>query len=365
MRIFVLNIMFLSRKKYGRTKQFIISILLIVFTSGISYVLKDFLSYQIVALVLLLAVSILAIMFEIVPVMVAAIFSAVVLNFVFIEPTFTFRIEGPEATLMFLMYFVVALINAVLSNKIRRAEKTVLESEERANTIKLYDTMLNSLSHELRTPISTIIGATDTLLENELKISEENKHELIKEIGIAGFRLNRQVENLLNMSKLEAGVLKPSLDWTDLNELIFKIIANQKNKYHRIRFEPNTELPLVKIDKVLLEHIIGNLLHNAIEHTPVNTLIEIQVSCLADYCTIVIQDNGTGFPKDTIKYVFDKFYRLPDSAAGGTGLGLSIAKGFTECLNGSIKLENRKTGGAKFTLTIPVESSSITELRDE
>lgn len=353
------------RVKYSSVRQLITSILLILVVSGVSYAFRHVLSYQIVALVLLLAVSILAILFDIIPVLIAAVFSAVVLNFVFIQPIFTFRIDGPEATLMFLMYFVVALINAFLSNKIRRAEKTMFKNAEHANTIKLYDTLFNSLSHELRTPISTIIGATDVLLENESKITATNKNQLTQEISIAAFRLNRQVENLLNMSKLEAGILKPRLDWTDLNELVFKIINQLDARDHRIQFNPTLELPLIKIDKVLLEQIIGNLLHNAIEHTPGNTLIEIHISCALEFCTIIIKDNGTGFPQDTIYHVFEKFYRLPNSAAGGTGLGLSIAKGFTEYLNGTIMLENRKNGGAKFTISLPVESSYLTEYKDE
>ena len=122
---------------------------------------------------------------------------------------------------MFLMYFVIALINAVLTYKIRQVERKIRDEKEKEKTIKLYNTLLNSLSHELRTPISTIIGAIDTIKDNGTKLTESNISDLYTEIEIAGFRLNRQVENLLSMSRLEAGILKPKLDWCDVNELVF------------------------------------------------------------------------------------------------------------------------------------------------
>lgn len=98
------------------------------------------------------------------------------------------------------MYFVIAMVHAVLTYKIRQIQKEARKKEEKANTLKLYNTLLNSLSHELRTPISTIIGASDNLLMNASRLTEENKLSLVSEISLASLRLNQQVENLLNMS---------------------------------------------------------------------------------------------------------------------------------------------------------------------
>src|SRR5690606_19001108 len=177
-------------------------------------------------------------LFDILPVLVTAVSSALIWNFFFIPPTFNLFISTPEDVLMFLMYFVIALINAVLTFKIRSVEKKARDKEKREKTIQLYNTMLNSLSHELRTPISAIIGAVDTIKENNVKLSNSNKNELIDEIEIAGLRLNRQVENLLNMSRLEAGVLDLNPDWCDLHELIHNVIKNNEpdSKLHIINF---------------------------------------------------------------------------------------------------------------------------------
>lgn len=341
--------------------------MLVILTSVVCYISADFVGYRTVALILLMIVSLNAIMFDIIPVMLSALLSAIIWNFFFIPPTFTFHIGTPEDTLMFLMYFVVASINAVLTFKIRQTEKKARDKEEKEKTIKLYNTLLNSLSHELRTPISTIIGAIDTINGNETKLSKANVSELHSEIKIAGFRLNRQVENLLSMSRLEAGTLKPHLDWCDVNELIFSIINDSKEDSieHRIYFEPNENLPLFKIDRVFVEQIVHNIIYNALHHTPKNSFIKIEAENIDDTCQISISDNGTGFPENEIAHVFDKFYRLSHSATGGIGLGLSIAKGFTEALNGKISLENVKTGGATFTIKIPAEASSINELSHE
>lgn len=311
-------------------------------------------------------VSVIAMMFEILPVLLTAALSAVIWNFFFIPPLYTFHINDAQDLLMFLLYFVIALVNTVLTFKIREAEKKARDKEEKEKELKLYNTLLNSLSHELRTPIATILGSVDTLKESKDKLSTSNQNELLDEIGIAGNRLNRQVENILNMSRLESGMLKPKQDWTDLNELINSIIQKMVSKNeHEIIFQSNENLPLFKIDSGLTEQILYNLLHNAIQYTPTKTNIKFEVKHENENCVIIVSDNGKGFPEKEISLVFDKFYRLPNTKAGGSGLGLSIAKGFTEAQNGKIKLENNQQGGAKFTVIIPVETTYLNNLKNE
>ncbi|MDN3724449.1 ATP-binding protein [Aequorivita sp. SDUM287046] len=354
----------LTFSRQSLNSQYLISIAATLLLSVGCYFMVEFIGYRTVALVLLLLVSLLAMVFKIYPVMVTAFLSALIWNFLFIPPTLTFHIGTPEDFLMFLMYFVVALINAVLTYKIRQFERKKRVEDEKTQTIKLYNTLLNSLSHELRTPLATIIGAIDTIKDSANQISEANKKELYTEIEIASFRLNRQVENLLNMSRLEAGTLKPTYDWFDVNELVFNTIKqNQESQEsHNILFHPNEQLPLIKIDGGFIEVILHNLIHNALQHTPKNARIFIDVLYRQTHLVITVSDEGSGFPKAEIDFVFDKFYKLNGTASGGTGLGLSIVKGFTEALNGKIFLENCHNGGARFTIEIPVETASILEL---
>jgi two-component system sensor histidine kinase KdpD len=329
------------------------------------FYMAPFIGYRVVALVLLVTVSFIAMFFEILPVLIAAILSAIIWNFFFIPPVYTFHITDAEDVLMFLLYFLIALVNAVLTFKIREAEKKARDEEEKENTIKLYNTLLNSLSHELRTPISTIIGAVDTLKESKDKLTSANQTDLLQEIDLASMRLNRQVENLLNMSRLESGMLKLNIDWCDINELIHSVIQKAIPASHILQFKSDETLPLFKLDRGLIEQVLHNLVHNAVQYTPEHTHIIIEVLHQSGNCVIHVTDNGKGFPATEMEAAFGKFYRLPNTKAGGSGLGLSIAKGFTEAHRGQLKLENNTAGGATFTIELPAETSFLNNLKNE
>src|SRR5215212_9750284 len=155
---------------------------MVLLVSGISFFLSDFIGYKVVAYILLVTLSIIALFCNIIPVILSAALSALIWDFFFIPPRYTFHIDSAEDVFLLVMYFVIALVHAVLMYKIRQIQKIVQEKEERANTLKLYNTLLNSLSHELRTPIATIIGASDNLMSSNSKLSEQNKQSLLSEI---------------------------------------------------------------------------------------------------------------------------------------------------------------------------------------
>jgi two-component system sensor histidine kinase KdpD len=349
------------------TQQYLFSVLAVLFTAVCCYFLSPYAGYRVMGFLLLLTVSLLAILFDIVPVLLAATLSALIWDFFFIPPHFTFRIGNTEDLIMLLMYFIIALVNGVLTYKIRQVETAMREKEERENAVKLYNTMFNSLSHELRTPIAAIIGATDNLLDKNEKLTMLNRHTLLAEISKASLRLNRQVDNLLNMSRLESGIIQPKKDWCDIEELIYATVKHiEENGIIRtITININPNIPLFRTDKGMLEQVVYNLLSNAVLYTESGSRIDVIAACHTDILQIVIEDNGPGFPKEEIKHVFDRFYRLQHAKAVGTGLGLSIVKGFTDALGGSVVLENRAKGGAKFIIEIPAETSYLKNLKNE
>jgi len=355
------------KNKPGKISQHFYGATLIVFISLACYFLLQDSGYHTVALILMVTVSLIAMFFDVFPVLTAAVLSALIWNFFFIPPRFTFHIGKSEDILMFLMYFVIALINTVLTIKIRQFDKKAQIKEGEKNLLKLYNTLLNSLSHELRTPISAIIGATDNLQNNMVRLTEQNKTELISEISVASLRLNRHVENLLNMSRLESGTLKINTDWCDINELIYVVISQFKEtaSEHKIEVSLPEALPFVSLDFGLMEQVLLNLVHNAINYSPKNTEIRVSADCINDHVVIRVEDEGNGFPEDQIDKVFDRFYRLNNPRTGGTGLGLSIVKGFVEAHNGKVFLENIPAGGARFTIDIPAKTSYINNLKNE
>lgn len=354
--------------KFNKKNQYIVSVLLILFVTANSYALSSFIEYKVVAFLLLVTVSLIAMFFDIVPVLLAACLSAIVWNYFFIPPRFTFAIQSTENVILFSMYFVIAMVNAALTYKIREIEKKANKKIEKENTLKLYDTLLNSLSHELRTPISTIIGATDTLQEEKSKLSEENRTELISEISKASLRLNRQVENLLNMSRLESGFLKPKTDWCDTHELVHDVINQLKDVLNgkNVKVIIRENVPLFKLDYGLLEQVLLNLIHNAALYVPKYSVIAVRVSMSKEKkLVLIVEDTGNGFPENEIEHVFDKFYRLKNTNTGGTGLGLSIVKGFVEAMNGEIYLKNGEEYGAVFTIKIPAEVTFLNDIKHE
>jgi len=349
-----------------RKTQYLISLLAVLSVTALGLVVVELLGYQVVALMLLVTVSILALFLDIIPVILAAVSSALLWDFLFIPPRFTFAIGTPEDRLLLLMYFIIALIHAVLTYKIKQVQKEVRNREEKSKAIKFYNTLLNSLSHELRTPITTVIGATDNLM-NADKLSEKDKSELLNEISIAALRLNEQVENLLSMSRLESGVFQIKKDWCDIKELIYTVINRFDSKIssHKIAVLVPDQIPLFKLDYGLMEQVLHNLISNAIQHTPEGTDIVITADCQDEKIILKISDSGKGFPEKEIEQVFEKFYRVQGSHTGGTGLGLSIVRGFIEAHNGHVTLTNLPLRGAMFTIEIPTEVSYINRLKNE
>ncbi len=364
---------------YKSTKnQYLISFLSVATVSLLCLIVRDVIDYKIVGYLLLVVVSLLAIFLEIKPVLLGAVLSALALNFIFIKPYFTLHIDSAEDILLLVLYFIIALINAVLTNNFRRMQRAIQIKQTRASTLKLYNTLLDSLSHELRTPIAAILGSIDTLQQKNVNLSAETQQKLHSEIEKASMKLNYQVENLLNMSRLESGYIHPKLDWCDVKEIIYNVCnrLSEETKDHKITYDIEENLPLFKLDYGLMEQIIYNLVYNGSQHTPkgANIKISAQYDVDTDFeshielikkCVITISDDGYGFPPDEIDKAFDKFHRYKDSKTGGTGLGLSIVKGFVEAQNGIIELKNAEEGGAIFELTFNVDCLPINSLKNE
>lgn len=357
-------------------QQYFVSIFAVCSVAAVSYFFTDWIGYHSVALLLLLTVSVLAMRFGLYPVLVAATLSALIWDYFFIPPYFTLTVGSKEDFLFFVMYFVVALLNGVFNYKLRQFEHIERQKEERDVAIRLYNTLFDSLSHELRTPIATILGATDVLQESEEKLSKQDKQELTSEISNAALRLNNQLEDLLNTSRLESGFIRPNLEWCDVNELIYTVLNKMQKTLteHQIKVEIEENLPLVKLDFGLMEQVLSNLIRNAANYTPVQSEILVKAHLRKEHLgsvvdkdteneplenadfyqlKIEVSDSGKGIPSDETTTIFSKFYRLNNTKTGGTGLGLFIAKGFVEAQGGTIKAMNKPTDGAIFIIELP------------
>lgn len=320
-------------------------------------------NYHVVPYLLLFTVSVLATFMRVIPVLIASTLSALVWNFFFIPPHYTFHIEKPEDILLFAMFFMIAILNGILSSRLRQMAELAQQAHFLSESDKLYKTLFNSISHELRIPVSTIMGASENLIHSDYPA--EIQSELANEIFTASARLNRVIENLLNMSRLESGRISVKLDWHDVNDLFNKVLADLADelKPFIIIIDIPDEMPLIRIDFGLMEHVLYNLLFNSTQHAPPNSEIALRTMHADEVLVIQISDNGPGFPEDKIDQVFDKFFRIDTGRSGGLGLGLSIVKGFVDAHKGKITVENLPEGGALFTIYIPSELPPIENLK--
>ncbi len=235
--------------------------------------------------------------------------------------------------------------------RLREAETQakLLAESERMGTM-----LVNSVSHELRTPLAAISSVASGLrTAGELNPMQQS---LTVELDEAARRLNRLVQNLLDLSRLETGHLRTNPDWHDLRDLLNAALQNLAHSVnrHTIKTDIPGDLPPVKLDAVLTEQILVNLLGNAAVHTPPGTTVEFRACAEGDQLVLRVTDNGPGLPPGDPKRLFDRFQRGPNAAAGGTGIGLSLVKGFAEAQGGNVSAENRAGGGAVFTVKLPL-----------
>ncbi|MBN1790256.1 MAG: sensor histidine kinase KdpD [Bacteroidales bacterium] len=485
--------------------QYLTTSLIVILASVLCYLAKDVVGYQVISFALLFLVSILALFFGTGPILLVAALSALIWDFFFIPPPFTLHINDPVDVMMLIMFFIIALLNGILTSRVRHQEKKIrireerthalyqltreltmasgidevlkialksiqrnfnlncaiflknelnqLESEVRHHTTlqfsendksiamwvfrhsikagkhtdtlpstdytfyplagnssnmgviavvhlivftqgetqfweafvaqisgkfereflreatknayilnesdKLYKTLFNSISHELRIPVATIMGASDSLLDTSH--SDQVRAELSSEIFKASERLNRLIENLLSMSRLESGRITPHMDWCDVHDLVNRITDNLKTElapFNMMVVIPD-DMPLVKLDFGLMEQVLHNLVYNACQYAAKNSSLRIKIYYDHKNFVLEVMDRGPGFPKEALPFIFNKFYRVEGSKAGGTGLGLSIVKGFVEAQKGTVSVENRQNGGARFTVKIPSEIPEI------
>jgi two-component system sensor histidine kinase KdpD len=237
------------------------------------------------------------------------------------------------------------------------------DAEQRAKIVeqseRLSKALINSISHDLRTPLAVISSAASTLNAARDPSLTRVPWAMVDEIREATDRLNRLVSNLLSMTRLESGHVKPNLDWCDVADLIHVTLKEIERDlaHHQVTPEIARGMPLVRMDFVLMQQVLTNLLLNAVVHTPPGTSVQLRASSQGTILTISVLDDGPGLPRHVLPFVFDKFYRAPSAPNGGTGLGLAIVKGFVEAQGGRVEAANRPHGGAAFRIRLPTSKS--------
>lgn len=248
----------------------------------------------------------------------------------------------------------LAVEGAILAEQARQSD--LLQAEE-----KLQASLLNSISHDLRTPLVSITGALSSLKEQSQALNKEARDSLLDTAREEAERLNRLVGNILNMTRIEAGAIHLNRELCDIQDVIGAALEQLGERIARRQITINipSEMDLAILDIALFEQVLVNLIDNAVKYSTLDTLIEINVSKDQNLVRIEVCDRGIGIPCEDLERVFDKFYRVHrPGGISGTGLGLAICKGIVEAHDGKIMAENRAGGGTIIKITLPGEVSS-------
>ncbi len=247
---------------------------------------------------------------------------------------------------------------ALAIERARLAEQT-RQTEMLEITDKLQNALLNSISHDLRTPLVSITGALSSLTNDQVTLDESARRSLIETASEEADRLNRLVGNLLDMTRLESGAMRVKRDACDLQDLIGSSLEEVGSRLDNrsVTVDVPDDLPLVSMDFVLIERVLVNVIDNGLKYSPPESAIEIRAHMAGAFVEITVADRGVGIPPEDLTRIFDKFYRVqrPDNV-NGTGLGLAIGKGIVDAHGGFISAENRPGGGTIITIALPVEA---------
>lgn len=337
-------------------KEYLIAAAGVAALTTACWLLTPLTGYAAISLIYLLGVLLAGIFLSRGPVLVVAALSALAWNFLFIPPLFTLHIAKLEDALTFATYFIIALTVGSLTAQLKAREHLAAQVQLAQESERLRKTLLDCVSHELKTPLAAVGAASQELLRLPPNADPEMLRQLVGEIHHGSRRLNRVVNNLLDMNRLESGVVRPGREWCDVRELLQSAVESERESIsdREVRLQVPENIPLALLDHTLIEQAVAKLVANAGSHTPARLPVEIDAECKNGQLRISVSDRGPGLGAESVERVFEKFYREDGGKTGGLGLGLSIARGFVEAHGGNLTAENRDGGGARFTITLPV-----------
>jgi two-component system, OmpR family, sensor histidine kinase KdpD len=351
-----------SEPSLAPLKEYISAVFGVAALTIVCWLLTPLTGYGAISLIFLLGVLLAGMVLNRGPVLLVAALSALSWNFLFIPPLFTLHIAKLEDALTFATYFIVAITVGGLTAQLKAREHLAAQVQLAQESERLRKTLLDCVSHELKTPLAAISAASQELSRLAPKIQDPQMlKDLASEIRDGSLRLNRVVDNLLDMNRLESGVIRPKREWCDVRELLQSAVDIERESINGrdIRLDVPEEIPLALVDHTLIEQAVAKLLANAGSHTPARLPIEVDAEYTSDHLLISVSDRGPGIPIEATERLFEKFYRGGNRKTGGLGLGLSIARGLIEAHGGRLTAENRDGGGARFTIKLPVRVTDM------
>lgn len=289
---------------------------------------------------------------------VSAVISMLAVNYAFTYPYFALNFTIPENLISAIIMVTVAVLTGMLTTKIKVQEAEKAESERE----RMRANLLRAVSHDLRTPLTTIYSASSMLREKRNHLTEQKQDEMLRSIQEDSEWLVRMVENLLSVTRIDSGKIKISKTPTILDELIDSVMTKFLNRYpeQKVTLDIPDEIIVIPMDTILIEQVLINLLENAVYHAVGMTNLSLRVFTLGKQAVFEIADDGCGIREDRLKHIFTGNYEMSENSADGrkrnVGIGLSVCATIIKAHDGEITAENRKSGGALFRFNLETEN---------
>ena len=310
------------------------------------------------AMVYLLAVVFVAARYSRGAAVATSILAVAAFDFFFVPPQGTFTVDDIQYLLTFAIMLAVGLVISGLAAHVRRQEQAQAALNVEAETERIRSALLASISHDLRTPLAVMAGASSSLAERGERLSGEERRALATSIFDQSRELSERVAKVLQMTRLEAGSMTVTRDWASVAEIADSALRRLRERLgaHRVVVEVPNDLPLVRVDAALIEQALDNLLENAAKHTPAGTVVRVRAMRDGRELVVSVEDLGGGLPEGDVERVFAKFsHGAIGGAAGGIGLGLAIARAIVRLHGGRTWAERLSMGGTAFRFTLPIE----------
>ena len=297
----------------------------------------------------------------------AALLGAAVAAFFFYPPIYNFGVDNPQDLLDLVVFAVAAVLIGTLSDKVRRIAAVMEEARVRAKTDELREALLNSISHDLKTPLASIIGSATSLQSFGRLYDAKTRADLIATIREEAERLNHFIGNILDLTRIRAGDLSPRFELVELADIVDSALRKSARALasHDVRVSLPGDLPMLRLDLFLMEHALINLLENAAKFSPDGSRIDVTAEAAGRDIRLTVRDRGIGIAANDVPLVFGKFYRgeTDDAKAAGSGLGLAICRAFVEANGGKVEASSHGEGhGAIFGITLPAADAAYSEL---
>jgi len=315
-----------------------------------------------VTILYLVPVLVAALYWGVVPAIVAAIAGVAAPAFFFYPPIFDFRVRNHDQVIDLVLFVIVAIVTGQLAVRVRRAKM-------REQTEALRDALIGSVSHELHTPLAAIVGSASILADAPAINKDEQLGSLVRVVRTEADRLNDDIQNLLDATRISNDGVKPRFEWVDLQDIVNGAVARKKAALagRPVTLTIADDLPLVSVDASLIEAAVGQVLENASKYSPAESPIGIAATEESGAIVLKVQDAGDGLPFGEQERIFERFYRGPrHTALSGSGLGLGIARAFVESCCGRIRAFSQGAGqGTVMRIDLPVKEAPAAEEDDD